>query len=128
LSNEDDPLRGIALSGALHAIGKDNANQQEIVEDTELRVLWHDIYVYLKTWLMLSIKNEREMDLKNIRKRYPTPETPNKNYYIKAFKYIKNHSVRSEKLRDYIDSSFIDSSIKILDSYLAILIKRLQDE
>jgi hypothetical protein len=123
LNNEDDPLRGMALAGAGHALKR---SYQEIQQDSDLKIFFQDIYVYLKAWLMLSIKHDREMDFKKIRQRYPKSDSPNVRAYIKALQYIRRYSIDSTVMERYITNEYIANSRQILKQYLKTLIEQLE--
>ncbi|PZV13324.1 MAG: hypothetical protein DCF22_10950 [Leptolyngbya sp.] len=124
-NNKRDPLRALAIMGACHALGKTHLSDEALDKDTEFKILFYDIYIYLKAWLMLSIKNRREMDLERIVQRYPSIEAPNTKVYTKALRYIRNNSLEIEQLRGYIADDFIENARDMLRNYLERLIEGL---
>jgi hypothetical protein len=106
-NNKRDPLRALAIMGSRHALGKTYLSDEALAKDTDFKTLFHDIYIYLKAWLMLSIKNRREMNLERIVQRYPSIEAPNTKAYTKALRYIRNNSLKTEQLREYIAESLL---------------------
>lgn len=133
LNDEQDPLRKLALLGAIKAL---KINKKKLTYDqsgnlegnAELKTLREDLYVYLKAWLMFTIKFGRKMDASKIRQRHPNP-----NSYVKALNHIRKNAIHSDgvanNIRKYIDDDYyVKKAVSVLDCYLSILITQLKEK
>ncbi|BAU13043.1 hypothetical protein LEP3755_35790 [Leptolyngbya sp. NIES-3755] len=125
LGDEDELLQNIALRACLEALGKQDASNEEI-KNMRLELFCQDIYVYLKAWLMISIRNRREMPFCEIRQRYPNEASPKKEYYVKAIRYVRNHLVDRPSVANLLREEHRERAKKILKDYLSKLIARIE--
>lgn len=131
LNDDQDPLRKLALVGAMKAlkINPKKLNYDKfgnLKNNQALKTLREDIYVYLKAWLMFTIKFGRHMDASKIRQRHPKSET-----YIKALTHIRKNAIYSDgvanNIRKYIDDKhYVNKAISVLNHYLGDLIEQLE--
>ena len=131
LNDDQDPLRKLALVGAMKAlkINPKKLNYDKfgnLENNQELKTLREDIYVYLKAWLMFTIKFGRHMDASKIRQRHPKSKT-----YIKALTHIRKNAIYSDgvanNIRKYIDDKhYVNKAISVLNHYLGDLIEQLE--
>lgn len=126
-----DPLGIMALSGAIKALRIDKNrlkfDSRECLEEHEdLTILRADIYIYLKAWLMKTIKFGRPMKVDRIRQRYPDSTA-----YIRALEHIRQSSIHSEgvarDIRKFIDDDFyVKKAVESLDHCISVLIEELK--
>ncbi len=121
-------LYAIALKSVKEVTGKRTQQLKQIDKD-----LYGDIYVYLKGWLMTSIKYSYLMPLDRIEPRYPSHHA-----YIDAFRLIKDKYIRGSKVSEIIHDSvkansdderyyeaITQEAKKLLDEHLQLLIDEL---
>lgn len=127
LDLEKDPLIELALSGAIRALGMIDSSPEEIERDANINLLSRDMYLYLKTWLMISIRNHRMMNCYEIKRRYPYRGSDDVSKHIEALIVIKDVSIRKEEyMKEYIEPLFLGQAVNILDFYLNYLIRQLK--
>lgn len=127
LDLEQDPLIKLAASGAIRALGMINSSPEEVEGNSSVNSLSRDIYLYLKTWLMISIRNHRMMDCYEIKRRYPYKGSHDVSKHIEALRVIKDVSIRKEEfMKRYVEPLFLEQAIYILDIHLDYLIRKLE--
>ncbi|MGB0564140.1 MAG: SAV_2336 N-terminal domain-related protein, partial [Spirulinaceae cyanobacterium] len=119
--NKEDPLRSIAIASSRNTL-EIKYDQLNKYEREEFFVLARDIYMYLKSWLMKSIKYNRPMDYRLIEIR-----VKKKDNLVNALDYSRKILMDSagvnELYRVYTqDKKAIDSAKKIVDKYMEYLI------
>jgi len=127
LENNDELLVDVALRACLEALSKENASNEEIKRNESLKLFRQDIYVYLRVWMMFSIKNRREMPVRGIKHRYPNESSPDKYAYIRAIKYIRDHLIDRPNVSNLLKEEYRERSKEILKDYLTKLITGLEN-
>lgn len=126
-------LHLIALASTKEITGKGYSSQFKKPEQD----LHGDIYIYLKAWLMTSIKYGYDyLPVDCIKQRYQDP-----NAYIKAFEFIRRDCIRVSKIENAITEAIrsnekdirysdfdavFEQAGKVLDEYLVQLITALK--
>ena len=74
---------------------------------------------------MLSIKNDREMDINKIKQRFPRESSPNIKAYRKALRLIKNELIDKPQVDNCLEEKYRIKAKEIIKDYLSRLIKEL---
>lgn len=118
LAHNDNLLEEIAIISTKAAL-----NMGKIAPQDENSIFFcHDIFIYLKAWLMHSISNDRIMDTGTIQQ-----QCPNKTIeYISALNHIRQTLIRSNKVMRCIEDEYQSEAVQLLDLYLGKLISQLE--
>ncbi|MEM8641736.1 MAG: hypothetical protein AAGG51_23405 [Cyanobacteria bacterium P01_G01_bin.54] len=138
----DDPLWEISMEASLNSICSESVGLDKNTEDILEEYFEYcqkaqgefdrDLYIYLKAWLIVSVKYGKPMNHRYIQQTYPTPDNPDKELYIEALKEVKE-IIKGDFLNKFyrlhtdIDE-FIESSKRISSDFLEILIGELEEE
>lgn len=127
LGADDKLLQLIALRACQKVLHKEKATDDEINSDDDLKVFCLDIYIYLKAWLMLSIKYRREMPVENIKQSYPSEKSPDRWAYIQAITEVKDKFIDRPNVIKSIDTEeYREPASEIIKKYLSYLIDELR--
>ena len=126
LEDQDKLWNAVALRACLKSLGREKDSDYDIDNDDALKIFQRDIYIYLKAWLMLSIRHRRGMPVEEIKRRYPTPISPDKYAYVRALRYVRDYLIDSQKLNEYLQHVYRDRARKIIKEYLTDLIEGLE--
>ncbi|MGK7925990.1 MAG: hypothetical protein AB4290_12225 [Spirulina sp.] len=141
-------LRKISIEGLAHETDPDNDKLNLLalflarkvlrgydLQGFEITTLRHDLFIYLKAWLMYSILFEREMRAELIRRRYPDPDHPNYQIYIQSFIYLRN-SIKEPKILSLLgfEENIQEENVqekrtmiqKVFENYIDKLIEQLR--
>lgn len=128
LAYDEELLSDIAISASKRALGRIGISKEVAMQDINLQLFRQDIFVYLKAWLMLSISNEREMPVNEIKLRYPDEQRPDISSYIDALTDIKERLIKHEEVVSVFDLNYREEAIDLLDEYLGKLISALEEK
>lgn len=128
-------LQGIALAAVERTLEQINGNRRKEKLISGEEVLFNDIYVYLKGWLMMSITHDCTMPINYIEQRYPNVNHPDHLAYITSIEIVRKECIQSNKIVSAISYAVKDDeypdiaasqAIDLLDNYLGILISELK--
>ncbi|MEA5466956.1 hypothetical protein [Leptothoe sp. PORK10 BA2] len=123
---DKDFLQPIALKASMHALGK--SNQSKIRKDHPEYKFFKDIYAYMKAWVMCSLdcSPNNPMPISVIGLNYPSPQTPNKQLYKVAIKYIRNILLEGPKAQTFLKTPEAKQELKRCLSLLLDEIENLK--
>ena len=127
LGNDDELLQAIALRACLKELKMENASDDEIKVNTDLIIFQKDIYIYLKAWLIQSIKHERIMPIEDIKQRYRSELNPNKLAYINVLTSIKDKWMKRRSVQDCLSEEYREKANVIIDEYMGRLITEIRN-
>lgn len=104
--------RMIAMATAAEVLERHFANAAEANADQEFFNFFHDISMYLQSWLMLSLRNGQIMDLRRINQ-----SQPDLNLYLQAFARIRDVA---------LDKPTVRKEMKISDAAFAELVNAMK--
>ena len=122
----EDDWETIALEACIRTLGKENDLDIQIEKDDELTILWQDINIYLKAWLVLSIDYNRKLPIDYIEQRYPSKQSPDSWTYIRILRYIRHKFSYSDDLLKLIRDEYRSQAIEVLEDHLDFLIEELR--
>lgn len=122
LAYNDVLLKKIALEATKMALRKTDIDGERASRDTILILFRHDLYIYLKAWLMHSISNGREMNAAIIKQRCLGKQVQ----YINALTHIKQELIRKHQVSEKFEPEHRADVIQMLEEYLDKLIASLQ--
>lgn len=101
-----DFFEDIATIATMHVLDLREDEQEMLSQDPQY-LLWRDIYIFMKAWLICSIDNYREdsMPISTIGLNYPTKERPSKQVYAAAFNYISKDVLTREFAREQLQDN-----------------------
>jgi len=123
LANED-VLRRIAVKACAVALRKED-DRAYLETDLRFARFRQDIYIYLRAWLIMSIKYKREMSIDLIQQGFPDENSPDKYAYIRAIRYIREKSINKLRVEECLKAEHIESAKVILRQELDKLIETL---
>ncbi|MEP0915388.1 hypothetical protein NC981_01035 [Leptolyngbya sp. DQ-M1] len=126
LGDEDELLVGLANWACRKELGMDKASREEIRANQDLERFRKDVFMYLKAWLMLSIKYRREMRVEDIKQRYPNEAEPNKYAYLRVLRYIRDYLIDHSEISGRLEEKHRERGKQLLKDYLTKLIQRLE--
>jgi hypothetical protein len=126
LGDQDELLSGLANWACRKELGMDTASRSEIHSNQNLERFRKDIFIYLKAWLMLSVKYRREMRIEDIRRRYLNEALPHKDSYLRVLRYIRDYSIDHPELSERLEDRHRERAKQILKDYLTKLIGGLE--
>ncbi|MBG1242569.1 hypothetical protein [Nostoc sp. NZL] len=129
--NQDNLLTSIATKASRYTLNKEKLTHEEQLKDIdlhELEIFRQDIFIYLKAWLVISIKYDREMQSELIKQSHPSEESPKKQDYLKALRYIKDNLMERDTVAQYFQEKYKHEAREIIKFYLNRLIERIKKE
>lgn len=127
LGNDDELLQAIALRACLKELKMENASNDEIKANTDLTIFQKDIYIYLKAWLMQSIKYDRVMPISDIKQRHPSESNSDKLAYINVLTSIKDKWMKRPLIQDCLSEQYREEANVIIDDYMGRLITEIRN-
>jgi len=122
-ADNDTFLNQMVAIGIVPVLGK-SKNEETPKEKKERDILINDIFVYLKAWLMFSIRYGYPMPFNYIKQSYSGKNS--KESYLTALNEIRV-SIRKQFVIDNLDRKYLDLQIEILEEYLDKLIKLIEE-
>ena len=122
LAYDDEILRKLAIEASKKALNKSSVSGNEANKDKNLTIFRQDIFIYLKSWLMFSVTNGREMDVSVVKQRCRGKSIQ----YIEALSYIRETLIKKRQVVEKLESPYKNESIQMLEEYLDKLIKSLR--
>jgi|GEM_PF-2007795 len=129
LGGENDLLNAIAGRACCRELRIDFATafDEEIQQNDTLNIFYDDIYIYLKAWLMQSIKYDSEMPVADIKQRYPNEIRPDKQAYIRVLLDIQSYWIYRPYVQQRLESDYKTHANEIIHNYLDKLIEQIQN-
>lgn len=127
LGNNDELLKMIALRACLKELKMDNYSENQIQDNCDFNIFQRDIYIYLKAWLIQSIKYDRMMPIGDIKQRYVSESNPHKSAYINVLTSIKNKWIKRPKVQNCFSDEYREEVNVIIDDYMERLITEIRN-
>ncbi|MER3434597.1 MAG: hypothetical protein C4288_14530 [Leptolyngbya sp. ERB_1_1] len=119
-------LRRLALKACAVALGSED-DKSYLENDRRFGRFREDVYIYLRAWLIMSIKYKRAMPLELIQQGFPDEASPDKYAYVRAIRYIRETSIDKSGVEECLDANYRGAAKVILRQELDKLIKTLQE-
>lgn len=119
-------LKRMALKACAVALGRED-DQAYLEGDRRFGRFREDVYIYLRAWLIMSIKYKREMPLELIQQGFPDETSPDKYAYIRAIRYIRETSIDKSGVEECLNANYRGAAKVILRQELDKLIRALKE-